>query len=90
VKELAVLSSLVSGDTTELDLDSAVGDGDGSEAASQDIAILISCLAKNPYVCHLHLWKSIDYMDFQVQGYQALVSLHGSSDASEVPWDWEP
>ena len=46
--ELAVLSSLVSGDTTELDLDSAVGDGNGSEAASQDMAILISCLAKTP------------------------------------------
>jgi hypothetical protein len=44
VKELAVLASLVSGDTTELDLDSAVGDGNGngSETASQDMAILIS------------------------------------------------
>jgi hypothetical protein len=28
---------------------------------------------KSPYVWHLDLWKSIDYMDFQVQGYQALV-----------------
>jgi hypothetical protein len=48
VKELAILSLLVSGDTTELDLDSAVSDGDGSEAASQEMAILISCLAKTP------------------------------------------
>jgi hypothetical protein len=46
VKELAVLSSLASGDTTELDLDSAIGDG--SEEVSQDLAILISCLAKTP------------------------------------------
>jgi hypothetical protein len=48
VKELAVLSSLVSGDTTELDLDAAVGVSNGPEAASQDMAILISCLAKTP------------------------------------------
>jgi hypothetical protein len=46
VKEISVLSLLVSGDTTELDLDAAVGVSNGSEAASQDMAILISCLAK--------------------------------------------
>jgi hypothetical protein len=40
VKELTVLASLVIGDTAKLDLDSAVGDGDGSEAESQD---MVSC-----------------------------------------------
>jgi hypothetical protein len=44
------------------------------EPIQQTKLLLWSFCARNaPYFLHFDLWKSIDYMDFQVQSCQALV-----------------